>query len=68
MTNELKTAIREAVHYAMEYYPNSHLGDCSRREDMHSAFRVIRAHNAVKNDLWHAVGCLNRQVDSYVDM
>lgn len=65
---ELKQAIRDAVRYAMDMWPNSHLGDRTRRQDMHSAFRVLRAHRAVKNDLWAAVGCLNGDVDRYVDM
>lgn len=64
----LTEAIRDAVSRAMDYWPNSHLGDRTRRQDMHSAFRVLRAHKVVRGDLWNAVGCLNRDVDRYVDM
>lgn len=34
--------VREAVADAMLYWPNAHLGDYTRREDMHSAFGIIR--------------------------
>ncbi len=37
-----KQLIRQAVCLAMEYWPNSHLGDYSRRQDMRSAFKQIR--------------------------
>jgi hypothetical protein len=34
--------IRAAVYLAMDYWPNAHLGSISPRDDMHSAFRMIR--------------------------
>ena len=39
-----KQMIRNAVHLAVRYWPNAHLGDCSPREDIRSAFRRIRSH------------------------
>jgi hypothetical protein len=38
--------VRDAVRLAMEFWPNAHLGDSSRREDMNSAFRMIRMYVA----------------------
>lgn len=37
-----KNEIRTAVYMAMDLWPNAHLGDCSRQEDLKSAFRFIR--------------------------
>lgn len=51
MSNATKTAIREAVKLAMAYWPNAHLGDYSRREDMRSAFVIIRSHAERGNGL-----------------
>ena len=34
---------RRAVTLAVRYWPNSHLGDYTPREDIRSAFRFIRA-------------------------
>jgi hypothetical protein len=53
MTRQTRNQIREAVKLAMHYWPNSHLGDCSPREDMHSAFTIIRSH-AERGDGLHA--------------
>ena len=36
------TAIKEAARAAMDLYPNAHLGDMTRREDLHSVMSVIR--------------------------
>jgi hypothetical protein len=38
----MRQQINDAVRLAMEYWPNAHLGTVSRREDMHSAFKMIR--------------------------
>lgn len=37
-----KRLIRTAVNLAVTYWPNSHLGDCTPREDIRSAFHRIR--------------------------
>jgi hypothetical protein len=53
MTNTTRSQIREAVKLAVAYWPNSHLGDYSPREDIQSAFRIIRSH-AERGDGLHA--------------
>jgi hypothetical protein len=40
---EVRHEIRHAVGAAMQYWPNAHLGDCSRRQDMRGAFMLIRS-------------------------
>lgn len=37
-----KDMIFQAAYEAMEYYPNSHLGEYSRLDDLRSVFRCIR--------------------------
>lgn len=44
MTTDTRNQIREAVKLAVRYWPNSHLGDYSPREDIRSAFRIMRSH------------------------
>jgi hypothetical protein len=53
MTNTTKQTIRAAVKLAVAYWPNSHLGDYSAREDIRSAFTIIRSH-AERGDGLHA--------------
>lgn len=64
---ETRAEIRQAVSFAMEVWPNSHLGDYSRREDMASAFRMIRRH-ADQDGIHAAIGALERNAHTYVDM
>lgn len=42
LSAEERQSVRESVHMAMQYWPNSHLGDLAPREDMREAFRMIR--------------------------
>lgn len=53
MTTDTRRSIREAVKLAVAYWPNSHLGDYSAREDIRSAFIIIRGH-AERGDGLHA--------------
>ncbi len=64
MKRELKSTVRAAVLDAMEYWPNSHLGDYSRRQDMRSAFKMLRSYP----DIWEGIAALERNVSSHVDM
>jgi hypothetical protein len=66
MTNQTRNSIRAAVKLAMQYWPNSHLGDYSPREDMQSAFRIIRSH-AEGGDGLHA-GIANVEHSAYRHM
>jgi hypothetical protein len=42
LTDEQRASIRREAARAMEYFPNAHLGDHSRREDLRSAFLTLR--------------------------
>ena len=44
MTKTERDDIRHAVKLAVAYWPNSHLGDYTPREDIRSAFVIIRGH------------------------
>lgn len=46
--------IREAAALAMDYWPNAHLGDYSRREDLRSAFTIIRRRVEIGGESVHA--------------
>lgn len=66
MTTETKNSIRNAVKLAVTYWPNSHLGDYSPREDIRSAFTIIRSH-AERGDGLHA-GIANVESSAYRHM
>jgi hypothetical protein len=68
MTDEARDEIKNAVQRAMYYWPNSHLGAISRREDMRSAFRMIRSWAKHYSDIWQGIGALERETDRYVNM
>lgn len=65
---EAKNAIRYAVYDAMQYWPNAHLGDYSRRQDMRSAFKMIRSYAEHRNDLWQGIYALDRNAKAHMDM
>jgi len=63
-----RTDIRRAVKLAMDYWPNAHLGDYSPREDMRSAFVMIRSH-AERGDGLHAgIAAVERSAYAHADM
>ena len=43
MTPNAKQDVRRAAELAMCCWPNAHLGDYSRRDDLRSAFRLMRS-------------------------
>lgn len=49
LTSATKADIREAVELAVRFWPNAHLGACSAREDIRSAFYRIRNWAAVEH-------------------
>lgn len=61
-------AVREAVSLACRYWPNSHLGDYTVREDMRSAFRLIRSHVRHGDDLFAACGRIAGDAHRYANM
>lgn len=42
LTAEMRASIKNAARDAMEFWPNGHLGEYSRRSDLRSAFGVMR--------------------------
>lgn len=68
MTPTLKSSIRDAAGRALEYWPNSHLGDRTRRQDLRSAFLMIRSHAEATGNIWEGVYALDRDADRYVNM
>lgn len=68
LTKNEKEQIRKAVKEAMRYYPNSHLGDCSPREDMRSAFRSIRNARDYYGNMWEAATYVYNDAQRYADM
>lgn len=68
MTPALKSSIRDAASRALEYWPNSHLGDRTRRQDLRSAFLMIRSHAEFTGNIWEGVYALDRDADRYMNM
>lgn len=61
--------IRHAVMLAMTYWPNAHLGDVAPREDIHSAFKMIRRHAEHHfGDLYAGIGAVERDAYRHFDM
>lgn len=59
--------IRQTVRMAMEYWPNAHLGDMTRLQDMRSAFKLIRD-NAQLHGLDYCIQELQRSAYRHQDM
>lgn len=69
LTHETREDIRQAVGLAMTYWPNSHLGTYSPREDMRSAFKMLRSHTAYHDGNIHAgIGALSGDAYRCADM
>jgi hypothetical protein len=60
--------VRDAVRLAMEFWPNAHLGDSSRREDMNSAFRMIRMYVASGHSISSAAGAVEHDAYRHEDI
>lgn len=67
MTIDLQNDIRHAVELAMEYWPNAHLGTNTRREDMRSAFKMLRSWAEVES-IQCAIGQVKHNAYSHADM
>lgn len=68
MTNHQKYNLKFAVRDAMRYYPNAHLGDNSRLEDLKSAFRFVRSRINKGFSLDGAISELEFDTFRYVNM
>jgi hypothetical protein len=67
MTTTERDAIRNAVSLAVRYWPNAHLGAYSPREDIRSAFRLIRS-AAPRLGLLPAIGEVEADAYRHMDM
>jgi hypothetical protein len=66
--SENRRAVREAVDLAVRYWPNSHLGDNSPREDIRSAFRWIRRGIEQGLSIQQAAGVVESDAYRHMDM
>jgi len=61
--------IRHAVMMAVAYWPNAHLGTISPREDIRSAFKMLRSHADYHfGDLYAGIGAVERDASRHFDM
>lgn len=63
MTRNARQDVRQAATLAVRYWPNSHLGDYSPREDLRSAFRMMRSHLRAGESIQAAAGAV--EMDAY---
>lgn len=56
------------VGLAMDLWPNAHLGDNTRREDMNSAFKMIRSYVAAGHSISAAAGAVENDAYRHEDM
>lgn len=63
MQTETRHMVRDAARLAMDYWPNAHLGDCSRRQDLRSAFYQMRCGLGAGDSIQQAAGAV--EMDAY---
>lgn len=63
-----RRAVRDAASLAMRYWPNSHLGELSRRDDLRSAFRLIRNYVNRGLNVQQAAGVVEMDAYRHADM
>lgn len=68
ITADEKDAIRRAVRLGMDLWPNSHLGDNTRREDMRGAFYLIRSYFGRGQSMMQAAGAIELDAYRHEDM
>lgn len=68
MTPEIKNDIKGAVCMAVRYWPNAHLGDLSPRQDIRSAFRLIRSRLSCGWTIQSAISDLEADAYRHVNM
>lgn len=60
--------IRYIVRLCVTYWPNAHLGDYTPREDIRSAFMMIRSHLKHGDTIQQALGALEMDAYRHMDM
>ncbi len=60
--------LRDAVMDAMQFWPNAHLGTYTRRDDLRSAFRMIRSWLKAGDTIQAAIGRVANDALRHMDM
>lgn len=67
LSTHAKEELRNAVRMYVQYAPNSHLGNYTPREDIRSAFLMIRSHAEHSNDIFVGIRKCEDVARSYWD-
>lgn len=65
---DIRSDIRRAVAMAVRYWPNAHLGDFTPREDIRSAFKMLRAHARRSGNIQSGIAAVEDDALRHVDM
>lgn len=68
MDRTAKQDVRRAAELAMRYWPNSHLGAYTRRDDLRSAFVQMRARLRGGDHIQAAAGAVEMDAYRHVNM
>lgn len=68
LTEDERADVVQAVRECREYWPNAHLGTTPPREDIRSAFKMIRDRVMGGASLGSACGDLRRDAARHMDM
>jgi hypothetical protein len=68
MDTDTRNDVRHAVGLALQYWPNAHLGTNTRRDDMRSAFKMLRSWARHYGAIQPAIGEVERSAYSHADM
>jgi len=60
--------VRDAVSLAVKYWPNAHLGAVTPREDIRSAFRLIRSYVWAGDTILQAAAQIETSAYRHMDM
>jgi hypothetical protein len=66
--SEIRAVVETPVRLAVSYWPNAHLGDCSPREDIRSAFLLIRSAMKRGDSIQAAAGQVEFDAYRHADM
>lgn len=67
LTRDQRADIRCAVHLALRFWPNAG-GDYTPRQNIRSAFRMLRSHAAHYGSLYVGIGAVERDAYAHADM
>lgn len=68
MTRNTAADVRHAVNLALAYWPNAHLGEVAPRDDIRSAFRMIRSRLDRGHTIQAAIGDLEASAYRHANM